>query len=226
MTAYRRYALYFTPPEGPLARFGADWLGWDNAAGRDAGAAHWLADQDAITQTPRRYGFHATIKAPFRLSQGASLQALRIALQGFAIRRAAPVLPGLVVTAIGPFLALTASGPAPALDAMAAAAVREFERFRAGLSPEEIARRRPDQLDERGRALLRQWGYPHVMERFRFHMTLSGPLEPGQRDSLRETLQARIGDMITPPRSVDALSLMGEDAQGRFHLIERVPFGG
>ena len=34
---YPRYAVFWTPPSGSgLARFGAEWLGWDAEAGRSA----------------------------------------------------------------------------------------------------------------------------------------------------------------------------------------------
>ncbi|HDR28083.1 MAG TPA: phosphonate metabolism protein, partial [Rhodovulum sp.] len=33
MEGYKRYAIYFAPEPGPLAEFGAAWLGWDPLAG-------------------------------------------------------------------------------------------------------------------------------------------------------------------------------------------------
>ena len=76
---FRRYAIYFAPrPRRALARFGAAWLGWDAEAGADrdgpelAGLPRPRAE---IVATPRRYGFHATLKAPFRLARGATSRA-------------------------------------------------------------------------------------------------------------------------------------------------------
>src|SRR5271163_3354025 len=72
-----RYALYFAPrPETALAQFGARWLGWDVERGRavDAVETAGLPTElhAAVTADPCRYGFHATLKAPFRLAEGAT----------------------------------------------------------------------------------------------------------------------------------------------------------
>jgi len=34
--SYTRFAIYYVLPEGPLADFGADWLGWDVVRGVEA----------------------------------------------------------------------------------------------------------------------------------------------------------------------------------------------
>ena len=38
-------------------------------------------------------------------------------------------------------------------------------------------------LTDRQEALLTQWGYPYVMEEFRFHITLTGALDPAHLDA-------------------------------------------
>jgi len=67
-----RYAVYFVPPAcSDLYRFGARLLGYDCYSGEDLGhppdigldAPAW----EELTHEPRQYGFHATLKAPFRL---------------------------------------------------------------------------------------------------------------------------------------------------------------
>ena len=35
MPRFARYAVYYTPEPGPLADFGAAWLGWDIATGAE-----------------------------------------------------------------------------------------------------------------------------------------------------------------------------------------------
>ena len=84
-----RYALYLAPPaDSELWRFGSRVIGRDAASGVDiSGFAleGWSApDWRAATQEPRRYGFHATLKAPFRLAEACDEAALR-----GAVRRAA-----------------------------------------------------------------------------------------------------------------------------------------
>ena len=74
MDDWRRQAIYFAPPAGsPLARFGAAWLGWDPEAGAEVEGlpvAGLPLPREALVAAPRRYGFHATLKPPFRLAAG------------------------------------------------------------------------------------------------------------------------------------------------------------
>src|SRR6266436_2078374 len=70
-----RYAIYFVPaPDTALYRFGAGALGYDCFTGADMATLDTLpVDAGAwreLTREPRRYGFHATLKAPFRLAEG------------------------------------------------------------------------------------------------------------------------------------------------------------
>ncbi len=70
-----RYAIYFTPQSSmPLARFGASVLGYDVSEGRDvphlALKGIFPTDIAAATAAPRKYGFHATLAAPFYLGDG------------------------------------------------------------------------------------------------------------------------------------------------------------
>ncbi|HBR36147.1 MAG TPA: phosphonate metabolism protein, partial [Sulfitobacter pontiacus] len=63
---FKRYAIYYTPPPGDFARRGAVWLGWDVQAG-EAVAHPDIEGLDIakLTQRPRKYGLHGTVKAPF-----------------------------------------------------------------------------------------------------------------------------------------------------------------
>ena len=68
-----RYAIYFTPSQDePLARIAANWLGRDpfSAATRPVEAVDDLSAAEVAfhTASARRYGFHSTLKAPFRLA--------------------------------------------------------------------------------------------------------------------------------------------------------------
>src|SRR5690606_24575986 len=72
-----RYAIYFTPErDHPLTRKAAQWLGRDAFGGETlppSSAAPLSAAEVAFqTAAARRYGFHATLKAPFRLAEGTS----------------------------------------------------------------------------------------------------------------------------------------------------------
>ncbi|MYZ50499.1 DUF1045 domain-containing protein, partial [Propylenella binzhouense] len=128
---------------------------------------------------------------------------------------------------IGRFFALVPAGPIPALDALAADAVRFFDRFRAPPSEAEIARRRPDDLTERQRSYLRAWGYPFVFDAFRFHMTLTGPVPDERAGRMRAALAAHFEAAMEAPLPLDTVSLVVEaDPPGPFRLHTRQPLAG
>ncbi|MBZ0122339.1 MAG: DUF1045 domain-containing protein, partial [Roseovarius sp.] len=56
---------------------------------------------------------------------------------------------------------------------------------------------------------------------FRFHMTLTGRLAKAQMAPVRAVLEDALQGVLPVPFAVDGLSLAGEDAEGRFHLIRR-----
>lgn len=221
---YSRYAVYYTPVR-ELAAFGAAWFGWDPATGDSP--PHPVAeapgiDLPRITEAPRRYGFHATMKAPFRLAQGVEAAALPDALARFCAAEDAVTLEaGLALTRLEGFLALTPAGQSAALSSLEMRLVEALDPFRAPLTPAEVARRDPGRLSPRQRHMLERWGYPYVGEEFRFHMTLTGRLSDAEAASVEAILRPRLAPLLPMPFVIDALSLLGEDAGGRFHLLRR-----
>ena len=219
-----RYAVYYTAT-GALAGFGASWLGWDIAT--DAAVPQPdVAGIDAITALPSRYGFHATLKPPFRLADDATPEALDAAVGDLAARLAIAMTPGLRLDRIGGFLALVPVGDALGIDFVAGACVRDLDRFRAPTTDAELTRRRAAGLTEAQDAHLVRWGYPYVMEAFRFHMTLTGPLPEARIAAVEADLAGRLVDCLPDPFRMDALSLVGEGADGRFRLIHRYTLAG
>ncbi|MEM7694874.1 MAG: DUF1045 domain-containing protein [Pseudomonadota bacterium] len=164
-----RYALYLTPsPHHPLTRAAEAWLG-RSAFGHPAGPP--TAPTDVTSAA--RYGFHATMRAPFQLREGTTRDDLMARYTAFC--RAHPgVSTRLSVQTLGSFIALMSDDNA-SLRALATKALHAFEPLRAPLSAAERTRRGEDWLDPRGKTLLNAWGYPYTEERFHFHMTLSGP---------------------------------------------------
>lgn len=214
-----RYALYFVPPAGGLAHAGAAWLGWDSATGQSV-AQPEVAGLGPATEAPRKYGFHATLKAPFRLAEGVTRADLTEALVQVAAHLAPVEVAGLEVAAVaGSFLALRPEGSEADLRALCAAVVTRFEPFRAALTPEALARRRPETLTERQRDLLTAFGYPYVFEEFRFHMSLTGTLDAGMLAQIEPLARAWFAPHLPRPFRLDRLCLCGEDAAGRFHLL-------
>jgi len=227
---FMRYAVYWTPPPGPLARFGAAWLGWDPVASAEVDAPEFAPEIPGtslrqITARPRTYGFHATIKAPFRLAPGKTEDGLCAAFHSLARNQPPVRLDALKLARMGRFLCLRPESDSAALNALAAEAVRQLDPFRAPLTGDEIARRRRSRLSPEADALLLRWGYPHVMERFQFHATLTGPLKDAEADAVEAALPPLLEPLLPRPFWIDALTLMGEDASGRFHALCRVPLG-
>lgn len=221
---FTRYAVYVMPPPGPLADFGASWLGWD--AARGVPVAHpqmsgLPAPVEEITETPRKYGLHGTMKPPFRLAHGQSGAALEAAFAGFCAHAAPVTLDGLRIAPLGRFLALVCDGEQTALNALAAGTVRALDPLRAPLGEHELARRRAASLTLDQDALLRRWGYPYVMDAFRFHITLTGKRPRAELPVIAAALAPQLEPLLPRPFGIDALSLVGEDATGRFHLIHR-----
>jgi putative phosphonate metabolism protein len=230
MTA--RYAVYFAPdPASPLAVWASSWLGYDVATGAmpPQPAVPGIAAErlPEITAAPRRYGFHATLKPPFVLAPNHDEAGLDAAIATLAAGLAAFAAPPLRLSNISGFWALTLSAPSPAMPALADPCVRALDRFRAPPSEAELARRRRADLTPRQEALLAEWGYPYVMDEFRFHMTLTARLHGAERDAVGEALAPLIEPFCRDPLSVDAICLFRQEtAEAPFRVIRRYPLAG
>lgn len=218
---FTRYGVYFTPRPGAFADAGAAWLGWDLTAGRAVGTT-----DDAVAARPRKYGFHGTIKPPFRLAQDTTTEGLKEALEALSRRLAPVALDGLTLSRIGSFLALTPVGDVRDLAELAGHAVRDLDVFRAPPTDGELARRRQSNLTPLQEENLRNWGYPYVMEAFKFHMTLTGPLARDQVGKVMADANTYFGDLPPRPFVIDSLTLVGERDGEMFHEIHRYTLTG
>lgn len=223
---FERYAVYYTP-QGALGEAGASWLGWDISRGQvtPQPVVDGL-DMNSATQTPRKYGFHATIKPPFAISGVRDAHSLCTAFADACADIAPITLDGLALTWMGGFLALTPMGGTTALNACAAQMVRLLDPFRAPLAPAELARRQHPRLTETQLRNLQQWGYPHVMESFRFHITLTNRIPRSLRDPVEVAAAAHIAPHLPKSFQVKHLTLVGQGADGLFREIHRAPLGG
>jgi putative phosphonate metabolism protein len=222
----RRYALYWLPAPGSrLEAFGRSVLGYDSVAGTPVAHPDGLAGLAAVTAGARVYGFHGTLAAPLRLAPGAAEADLAAAARHLAAAHPQVVVGPLAVTALGPFLALVPEAPPAALGLLAAECVAAFDPFRAPLSDGERARRRPERLGPRGRALLDRWGYPYVFEAFRFHLTLTDALPEADRDGWHRRLASAYAASGPEPLRIESVCLLVQDGSGPFRLLARVPFG-
>ncbi len=221
---FERYAIYVTP-QGEFAARGAAWLGWDVQAGCavDHPQIEGL-DVASLTQAPRKYGLHGTIKPPFFLADGMSVDALQQAVAAVAADLPPLHLDGLEVRALAGFVALTPVGDQTALARMAALVVTQLDEFRAPPCAQELARRRKLPLSAAQEQHLEKWGYPYVMDQFRFHITLTGKVTDAAR--LRAPVAAHFDPVLPRPFDVTSLTLVGQDSAGMFHEIHRYPLSG
>lgn len=229
MTQMKRYAVYYAPRPGAFAERAAHWLGRDAADGRalpQPDLPGLPASPADLTADPRRYGFHGTIRAPFRPAAGVSPDDIAGALADLAARLPPAACDGLRLENLHGFLALTPEGDDAALQALAARVVAATDPLRAALTPAEIARRRPETLTARQRALLDRWGYPFVMEEFRFHLTLTDRLAADQVAPAMAALQAHFAPVLPVPFVVEDLCLFGETSDGSFRLLHRYALTG
>lgn len=226
MDQINRYAVYYAPREGAFAFRATDWLGRDPVTGNELPqpVLPGLGDPRAITIEPRRYGFHGTIRAPFRPAEHVTEVTIRDTVEELAGRLAPVICDGLQLEILHGFLALTPLGCEAALLDLGAAVVEGTNHLRAPLTDAEIARRRPERLSPRQRELLDRWGYPHVMEEFRFHLTLTDRLaDPAPAHA---ALQAHFAPVLPTPFVIEDLCLFGEGPDGHFRFLHRYALAG
>jgi putative phosphonate metabolism protein len=224
MTSFPRDAIYYlAAPGSELDRFGSQLLGYDAYGGEDLsfpdGVVRIIPDWREVTADPRKYGFHATLKAPLSLAQGKTEAELRVACAAFAAkpRQIPRIVP--VIDSISGFIAVVPAEPSAELERLAADCVREFDSFRAPLTAADRARRNPQALTPRQCEYLDRWGYPYVMEDFRFHMTLTGRLEAARRDPVLAMLRKRFSELGLGSLAIDRIGLFRQDsAESRFRV--------
>lgn len=221
-----RHAVFFAPPPThPLWRAGCEWLQ------RDPSAIEAPAPQRAHVREPWRYGFHATLKPPMRLAEGRDEASLHEAIERLAQRTPAFEMPRLSVQWLSGFLALRPAEPLSRrhpLHRLADECVSQLDAWRAPPTPEETQRRLRLQLDDEQRGLLQRYGYPHVMGRWRCHMTITDslPQDAGLRASLQREAERHFAHALAQPLACDALCLFVEPLPGTaFRLVRRYPLG-
>jgi putative phosphonate metabolism protein len=224
-----RSAIYFAPAQGSvLEAFGCGWLGRaldGTPLAQPAVPGIDPARLWEITRSPRHYGFHGTLKAPFALAEATSPDALDEAVEAFA-RNQAPFEITLKVGSLGGFIAFVPAAPSVALDALAADCVEAFDSFRAPLDEVDIARRRASCLTPRQDRHLLRYGYPYVLGDFRFHMTLTERLRAPERDDVLAILAARAAPICAEPLTIDAIAIFEQPSREvPLTLRRRFPFG-
>ncbi len=227
-----RYAIYYAPDQdSPLWHAAAEWLGRDAATGVKIdrpSLVEGLGDDrfNARLANAARYGFHGTLKAPFELADGCDIDQLEEALQHYCTNSDPFILSKFVIGQLGPFFALVLEKPSDDLSILATDLVRKFDPFRAPMTEADLARRNPDKLSPVQRENLLNWGYPYIFEDFRFHLTLTDPIEENLALAYKEALARHFGPYLNEPYKVSSLALFVEDQRGApFRLFRQFPLG-
>lgn len=225
-----RYAIHFAPERGsPLALAGARWLGRDAATGAALDQTDCPGLTPArlaeLTAAPRRYGFHGTLKPPFHLREACRLDELERTVATLAARQQRCSF-ALRLAALRGFYAWLPVEAHDRVAAIAADCVTELDAFRRPADAAEIARRRPG-ITARQEELLIRWGYPYVLDEYRFHLTLSDRVAGAEAEVLEAALLAYTERHAGTPAVFDALCLFIEPARGAdFSLLARYGFDG
>jgi hypothetical protein len=230
-----RYALYLAPPaDSDLWRFGCDVIGRDartGAARKGFSLEGYPPDSwRTMTSSPRRYGFHATLKAPFLLRLDLDVAELFDRV-GELARRFSPfdageLGMGVVVAGEGrAFVALKPKGALKELRCFEASVVRGLDRLRAPFVEDGPERRGSGRLTPRQAYYLDAWGYPYVLDEFDPHFTLTNAI--ADADRVARLLDWEFGLRVASHAlCVDALTLFGQsESGGEFKILHRFPLG-
>jgi hypothetical protein len=228
-----RYAVYFVPNiEQHWWAQASQWLG-RCAVSQQFSAQPLINGLSAsrfaeLTEHPRRYGFHATMRAPFVLAKEYHLKVLVDHVNALCQQVKPFVLPRLRVTLLEHFLALVPEREVAQIALLEEQCVTALNRYAQPLGPEELSRRRSAGLTPDEDLLLVRWGYPYVLERFRFHCSLTGSLAKASLQEVSALTQAAQQHFDHLPHCVfDTLAIFAEPTQGAdFVLLEQCPLLG
>lgn len=213
-----RFAIYYAPSAtSHLWERAAAWLGRDSSDGKLLNGPLAGIDRDRLlnlTQSANRYGFHATLKAPMALVDGAGEADLRAAITAFASEHAPLDLGKPRLASLDGFLALLVDDN-EALQDFAAHVVERFDIFRAPMTAKDRAARAGRHLSARQTELLDAYGYPYVFDEFRFHMTLTDRLADADRAEIMQAAKTWFNPVLEEPLLLDRLALYHEPDAGK-----------
>lgn len=215
----RRYAIYAIP--------GANEDDVEEAVSLRAAVETWHARGDLhdLTINARRYGFHATLKAPMRLAAGCTEAELCAAADIFAAQQTPVAIPWLRAAAIGSFRALSPGGDRSELNALAAAALREFDHFRAPVDSTDIRQRHPERLTPNQRGLSERWGYPFVLDEFLFHFTLTDAVPAERIFAVDAMIEEHFSAIVGTDVRLTSIAISVEPEPGSsFEILSVHPF--
>jgi putative phosphonate metabolism protein len=213
-----RYAIYFTPdPNSHLHKLGSSWLGRDAYTNVDLPQP--VSELVGYTMDACRYGFHGTLKPPFRMKDSVSFASFEGALRNLANQHESFLAGPLELQIVDGFLALIPAGESAALSDLATDCVQQLDDFRMPPGEAELRRRRSVGLTDVQDALLLRWGYPYVLEEFRFHITLSSRLSEEDAAWMLPIAQMHFAPVLGRPLTIDAVTLLVEPDDGEDFVV-------
>ena len=222
-----RFAIYYAPE--PFSKFhalGSAWLGRDTQTGK-------VLSQPSIdrmtakrffklTESARHYGFHATLKPPFRLKCGMKQNLLKQAIKEIC-ENITPFSIQLDIHLLGKFFALMLPKKNPGIQKLAEAMVRDIDVFRGPSTSKEIKARREKGLSRKENQNLVTWGYPYVFSEFQFHMTLTDRIQSSEEQAIiYDALQSHFEDFLKKDITIEEVCLFHQiNRQAPFTLVDR-----
>ncbi len=227
---FTRYAIYYVPPESDyLTRFVASWFGWDVYKSINVEypvLSNLNYDIKEITSTPSKYGLHATLKAPFCLAPDRTIDELRLSLLVLSHSIKQFEIPSICLRIISGFIAIVPTIQNESVNNLAKKCVEELDCFRQAKPLNNLNARRAAGLSDSEERNLLKWGYPYVLDDFRFHLTLTNKLSSKALKNVFPVLSSELQPVLNGPLVIGKICLLGEsNINEKFEVIEEFSFG-
>ena len=233
MTNYKRVAIYFLPKKNSsLENFGKNLLGRDINKKKKISLTRrqkyfisrgftFFDELKDYCEQPAKYGFHATLKAPFRLKRNVKTKNFYDVISHIAAQHSRFKIKGLKIVYSKKFTFITSRKPNKLLRNLENDLVKHLDTFRAELNKTEIKKRIPDSLTFKQNKYLKEWGYPFVFDQFKFHMTLMNQNNNKLSNKQKLELEKLIYKISNNVIEFNEISLLGENKNGHFEEIKR-----
>ena len=226
---YKRYAIYYVPSENSeLDLFGKCWLGWDPYKGvettkSDLSKLPSFKKFSSLVLTPKQYGFHGTIKAPFKLKNEYTYNDLENKVREISKQIHSFYFDQLIIKKLGNFIGLIPTNNLK-INAVSNKFVEELDYLRDELSESEIKKRKPHKLTSNQKQMLFKWGYPYVFDEFKFHLTLTSKLNVVEIDEVFRSLQNILKQVNLNKISFNNICIFGQKNDEKFYFVKRFNF--
>lgn len=226
-----RYAICFTPsPSEPLSLAAAAWLGRDAYSGQytepPCGVELGVQELSYYTAHPRRFGFHAPLKAPFALRNDVAETKLLRELMCFASNIQTFSLPKLEVGSLGNHYGFYLSQPCSVMHHLAGNVVQTFSQFADHCDLDGAQAQTTDRLSASQLTNLYRWGDPFVMEEYRFQMALTGAVDLSAQPAVDRSMRKLFDPLLAEPLRFANLALFVEEERGApFRVHSLHPLG-